>query len=72
MGFKSEEPGVDALVSAMGALVFATVRRLPPTEQNAFVQDLHNIAAAEAQRGADAAAEIIGNLHRAAELARHV
>ena len=59
----------DGLVSALGALVFATLRRMPEADRAAFAADLDLVGAMERRRGAVDAAAVIADLHRAALLA---
>ncbi len=57
---------VNAIVSALGAVVFATVRRLPPQEQQAFAKDLAAMAKAAEKSGETALETILIDLHNAA------
>ena len=57
---------VNAIVSALGAVVFATVRRLPPQEQQAFAKDLAAMAKAAEKSGETALETILIDLHKAA------
>lgn len=56
----------NAIVSALGAVVFATVRRLPPSEQQAFAKDLAAMAKAAEKSGETALETLLIDLHRAA------
>ena len=56
----------NAIVSALGAVVFATVRRLPPAEQQAFAKDLAAMAKAAEKSGETALETLLIDLHRAA------
>ena len=59
----------DDVVSAMGALVFAVVRRLPAGDRQAFASDLGRLARAEHAEGRAASSLVLVDLQRAAELA---
>lgn len=56
----------NAIVSALGAVVFATVRRLPPEEQQAFANDLAGMARAAEKTGDTTLETLLLDLHRAA------
>lgn len=63
---KADAAAMNALASAMGAVVFALVRRLPVTEQRAFAADLA-VMAQERQDAGDLTTEmILMDLHAAA------
>lgn len=57
---------VNAIVNALGAVVFATTRQLPPEQQAAFARDLARLAKNEEQRGQVETETILMDLHRAA------
>ena len=57
---------MNAIVNALGALVFATVRQLPEDKQAAFANDLARLAQLEEQRGDLATETLLMDLHRAA------
>ena len=57
---------MNAIVSALGALVFATVRQLPEDKQAAFANDLARLAQLEEQRGDLSTETLLMDLHRAA------
>lgn len=57
---------VNAIVSALGALVFATVRQLPADKQAGFAQDLARLAQAEEREGNIATETLLMDMHRAA------
>lgn len=57
---------VNAIVSALGALVFATVRQLPADKQAAFASDLARLAQNEERQGQTATETILLDMHRAA------
>ena len=57
---------LNAIVSALGAVVFATVRQLPPAQQAGFANDLARLAKNEELRGDPATETILLDLHRAA------
>ncbi len=56
----------NAIVSALGALVFATVRQLPADKQAAFANDLARLAQNEERQGQTATETILMDMHRAA------
>lgn len=56
----------NAIVNALGAVVFATVRRLPPEEQQAFAKDLAGMAKAAEKTGDIALETVLIDLHQAA------
>ena len=56
----------NAIVSALGAVVFATVRALPPAQRATFANDLARMARSEEQQGEAATETILMDLHRAA------
>ena len=57
---------VNAVVTALGALVFATVRQLPSDKQAGFAQDLARLAQAEEREGNTATETLLMDMHRAA------
>lgn len=57
---------VNAIVNALGAVVFATVRHLPPEQQAAFANDLARLAKNEERQGETVSETILLDLHRAA------
>ena len=57
---------VNAVVTALGALVFATVRQLPSDKQAGFAQDLARLAQAEERDGNTATETLLMDMHRAA------
>lgn len=57
---------MNAIVNALGALVFATVRQLPEDKQAAFANDLARLAQLEEQRGDLSTETLLMDLHRAA------
>ena len=57
---------VNAIVNALGAVVFATVRQLPPEQQAAFAIDLARLAKNEERQGETVSETILLDLHRAA------
>ena len=59
----------NAIVNALGAVVFATVRALPPEQRAAFANDLARLAKNEERQGQTASETILLDLHRAAVLA---
>ena len=59
----------NAIVNALGALVFATVRQLPAENQAAFASDLARLAKLEEKRGDLATETLLLDLHRAATAA---
>lgn len=56
----------NAIVNALGALVFATVRQLPADKQAAFANDLARLAQNEERQGQTATETILMDMHRAA------
>ena len=60
---------LNAIVNALGALVFATVRQLPEDKQAAFASDLARLAKLEEKRGDLATETLLLDLHRAATAA---
>ena len=60
---------MNAIVNALGALVFATVRQLPAENQAAFASDLARLAKLEEKRGDAATESLLLDLHRAATAA---
>lgn len=60
---------MNAIVNALGALVFATVRQLPAENQAAFANDLARLAKLEERRGDLATETLLLDLHRAATTA---
>lgn len=67
--FKADAKTMNALINAMGVLVIATVRRLPPHEQKAFADDLARMAANAERNGDEALETLLIDLHRAASIA---
>ena len=57
---------MNAIVNALGALVFATVRQLPEDKQAAFASDLARLAQNEERQGQTATETILMDMHRAA------
>lgn len=57
---------VNAIVNALGAVVFATVRQLPPERQAALASDLAQLAKNEERRGDTTTEMLLLDLHRAA------
>ena len=57
---------VNAIVNALGAVVFATVRQLSPEQQAAFAIDLARLAKNEERQGETVSETILLDLHRAA------
>ncbi|SFF15010.1 hypothetical protein [Paracidovorax wautersii] len=57
---------VNAIVNALGAVVFATTRQLPPERQAALANDLAKLAKNEERRGDTTTETILLDLHRAA------
>ena len=57
---------MNAIVNALGALVFATVRQLPAEKQAAFANDLAKLAKNEEKRGDLSTEALLLDLHRAA------
>lgn len=57
---------INAVVTALGALVFATVRQLPSDKQAGFAQDLARLAQAEEREGNTSTETLLMDMHRAA------
>lgn len=60
---------LNAIVNALGALVFATVRQLPADRQEAFATDLARLARNEEQQGNLMTETLLLDMHRAARTA---
>ncbi|MFZ5520447.1 MAG: hypothetical protein ACOZD0_04505 [Pseudomonadota bacterium] len=60
---------MNALATAIGALVFATVRALPQDARAAFARDLARMADARSQAGDVTGETLLMDLHRAATMA---
>lgn len=63
---KPDADTLNAIVTALGAVVFATVRQLPPAQQAAFASDLARLAKNEEKGGRVASETLLLDLHRAA------
>lgn len=61
---------MNAIVNALGALVFATVRQLPEEKQAAFASDLARLAKNEEKRGDLSTETLLLDLHKAAMAAQ--
>lgn len=59
----------NAIVNALAAVVFATVRQLPEAQRAAFASDLARLAQNEERQGHTASETILMDLHRAATAA---
>lgn len=57
---------INAIARALGAVVFATVRRLPAAEREAFAQDLALMAQAQSDSGDTTGETLLIDLHQAA------
>lgn len=60
---------MNAMINAMGAIVFAVVRQLPADKQAAFANDLAGMAKAAEKRGATVEETILIDLQNAARAA---
>lgn len=60
---------LNAIVNALGALVFATVRQLPADRQDAFATDLARLAHNEERQGNLMTETLLLDMHRAARAA---
>lgn len=60
---------LNAIVNALGALVFATVRQLPADRQEAFATDLARLARNEERQGNLMTETLLLDMHRAARAA---
>ncbi|MDG2617735.1 hypothetical protein P7L53_15955 [Thermoleptolyngbya sichuanensis XZ-Cy5] len=58
---------MNAVITALGALVFATVRRLEPAQQQAFAEDLARMAKVCNNRGDLMGETLLMDLWRAAQ-----
>jgi len=67
--FKADAQTMNAIVQSLGALVFATVRRLPESEQQAFANDLAFMASAASASGNTTLETLLIDLHQAARRA---
>jgi class 3 adenylate cyclase len=63
---KLNATSMNAIISTLGAVVFATVRRLPPDQQAAFAADLAGMARAAERRGDTTLETLLIDMHRAA------
>lgn len=66
---KPDAQTLNAIVTALGAVVFATVRRLEPVQQQAFAEDLSRMAKVCAERGDTMGETLLIDLWRAAQSA---
>lgn len=66
--FEVNADTVNALVTGMGALVFALVRQLSPEQQKAFLKDLMALSKARNNVGDTTAGTLILDLAAAAEV----
>lgn len=64
---KPDAQTMNAIVTALGAVVFATVRRLEPAQQQAFAEDLARMAKVCNQRGDMTGEMLLMDLWRAAQ-----
>lgn len=62
----ADAQAMNALATAMGAVVFAMVRRLPVVEQRAFAQDLATMAQERQDAGDTTTEMVLMDLHAAA------
>jgi hypothetical protein len=60
---------LNAIVNALGALVFATVQQLPADRQEAFATDLARLARTEERQGNLMTETLLLDMHRAARAA---
>lgn len=63
---KADAQGMNALARAIGAVVFAAVRRLPAVEQRAFAADLALMAEERNAAGDTTSEMLLIDLHQAA------
>lgn len=68
----SNADALNAVITALGALVFATVRALPPDRQAGFAADLARLAQHEAQQGHQPTHLLLTDLQQAASAAAGV
>ncbi len=62
----ADAKAMNALAKAIGAVVFATVRRLPKHEREAFAQDLALMAQERSDAGDTTGEMLLIDLHQAA------
>jgi hypothetical protein len=65
----ADAKAMNALAKAIGAVVFATVRRLPATEREAFAEDLAAMAQERSDAGDTIGEMLLIDLHAAATAA---
>ncbi len=63
---KADAAAMNGLACAIGAVVFATVRRLPASEREAFANDLAQMAQARNDAGDPIGEMLLIDLHQAA------
>lgn len=63
-----DHEAANALLQCLGALVFATVRRLTPEQRQAFAADLETMAAAAAADGNTTTQTLLQDLIAAAQM----
>lgn len=63
---QADAQAMNALAKAIGAVVFATVRRLPATERAAFAEDLAEMAQERNDAGDTIGEMLLIDLHQAA------
>lgn len=66
MKFKNDTETMNAVIDAMGALVFALVPELPRPAQERFVRSLGRLALEEERAGRATTEALLKDLHRAA------
>lgn len=71
-GIAFDAKALNAVITALGAVVFATVRRLPEDERAAFAEDLAVMSQARSDAGDTIAETLLIDLHRAAVAAAKV
>ena len=67
--FKANADSMNAMVTGMGAIVFALVRQLSPEQKKAFLKDLMVLSKARNNAGDTTAGTLILDLAAAAEVA---
>lgn len=67
--FKNDDATLNAIVTALAAVVFAVTRRLSPSDHQAFCSDLARMASAREAAGEPIAETVLIDLHRAAQSA---
>jgi hypothetical protein len=67
--FPNDAETMNAVINSIAAVVFATVRRLPPEQQKAFADDLARLAKNAERQGHATLETLLIDLHSAATAA---